>query len=79
MIKTTKKKNNSMPKYACSTNYALFASALITAKMLGKRSFDFFGNKYKVAHYVKRIARDIKDGYYKVVCELEPVNKKGNR
>ena len=76
MKKITKKTDNTMPKYACSINYALFASALITAKILGKRSFDFFGNKYKVADYIKRIAKDIEYGFYKVVCEREPFDKK---
>ena len=62
-----------MTKYACSINYAKFASALITAKILGKRSFDFFGNKYKVADYNKRIAIDIAEGVYKVVCRPIPI------
>ena len=61
-----------MTKYLCSTNYANFASAQITAKILGKRSFDFFGNKYKVADYNKRIARDIAEGVDQVVCRPIP-------
>lgn len=64
-----------MKEYACSTNYANFASAQITAKILGKKSFDFFGQTYKVADYNKRIARDIEEGVYKVVCSPIPRGK----
>lgn len=53
-------------------NYAIyntaFASAVITAKMLGKTTFVFKGKRYKVANHIAGVVSDLDRGKYKVVC-----------
>ena len=55
-----------------SANYAMyntdFASAVITAKMLGKTAFVFKGKRYKVANHIAGVVSDLDRGKYKVVC-----------
>lgn len=58
-----------MPPDACTTNYnTTFASAVITAKMLGQKTFEFMGKKVKVADHIAGVVSDLERGKYKVVC-----------
>mgnify|MGYP007122051844 CR=1 FL=1 len=52
--------------YACYNT--TFASAVITAKMLGQKTFEFMGKKVKVADHIKGVVSDLDRGKYKVVC-----------
>jgi len=52
--------------YACYNT--TFASAVITAKMLGQKTFDFKGKKVKVADHIKGVVSDLERGKYNVVC-----------
>lgn len=58
-----------MPPDACTTNYnTTFASAVITAKMLGRTTFLFKCKRYKVADHIAGVVSDLDSGKYKVVC-----------
>lgn len=50
--------------YACYNT--TFASAVITAKMLGQKTFDFMGKKVKVADHIKGVKSDLEWGKYKI-------------
>lgn len=52
--------------YACYST--TFASAVITAKMLGQKSFNFMGKEVKVADHIEGVVSDLNRGKYKVVC-----------
>lgn len=66
-----------MPPDACSTLYnTAFASALITAKMLGQKSFVFNGTKVKVADHINGVVSDLSRGKFTVVCRTTGNNSK---
>ena len=58
-----------MPPYDSPTIFTTaFASALITAKMLGQKTFEFNGLKFKVADHINGVVSDLSRGKYTVVC-----------
>ena len=50
--------------YACYNT--AFASAVITAKMLGQKTFDFKGKRHKVVNHIKGVVSDLERGKYKI-------------